>query len=92
MYRKIAEIVGEYVLFVEGLSFSVKGRITKSTNQEGSEEFRWEISHHYRPSESAGGVYYPSVRESKSFDEVRQLLMAYMNCFTTIDVTPNEHY
>jgi hypothetical protein len=91
MYKDISEIVREYVLFAEGLKFSVKGRIVKLMKQEGKEEFRWEISHLCAPSKDAG-VYSPSVRSSKSFDEVQQLLLAYMGGFTTIKVEANEHY
>ena len=86
------EAVKEYVLILEGLDHSVKGRITRLIKDAGVEEYYWDISHHYRPSESAAGVYYPSKKTTNSFNEAESLLLGYMKVFTTIDVTPNELY
>ena len=86
------EVVKENVLIVQGLNHSVKGRITRLIKDAGVEEYYWDISHNYRPSESAGGIYYPSKKTTNSFEEAEFLLLMYMRGFTTIDVTPNELY
>ena len=92
MYKNISEIVKEYVLFEGELEFIVKGRVTRRVDGETDMPFTWDISHHYRPSESAATVYYPSARSAKTFKEAESLLFAYMQGFTNIDVTPNEYY
>ena len=92
MYTHLFEVMKEYIMFVEGLDFSVKGRVTQSTNQEGEDEFHWEISHYYRTKESAAAVYIPSKKTTKSFELTKSILMAYMKGFTTIGVKPNERY
>ena len=86
------EVVKEYVLIVEGLDHSVKGRIERVVKDSGTEEYYWAISHYYRGSESAGTPYSPSRRTTNSFDESRALLLMYMRGFTTIGVTPNERF
>ena len=86
------EVVKEYVLIVEGLDFSVKGRISRLIKDSGVDEYYWDISHHYRPSEKAAGVYSPSKKTTHSFNEAEFLLSGYMKGFTTIGVTPNELY
>lgn len=91
MSNRIAEVVKEYVVEVEGLDFSVKARIMKSTDSGGKEEFRWDISHYYCPSQGAG-VYSPSKRTDASFRVLEGLLKAYMGNFTMIGVVPNEYY
>ncbi len=92
MHIYLYEVVTEYVLIVEGLDHSVKGRIIRLIKDGGAEEYSWDISHYYRPSESAATVYHPSKKTTNSFDETKFLLTQYMNGFTTIDVTPNEFY
>jgi len=88
----IGEIVKEFVLRVDGLEFSVKGLIVKSRGPEGEDTFEWAISHYYKPSEKAATIYIPSARSGKTLEEAEQLLMAYMQTFTTLDVTPNQYY
>lgn len=92
MHIYLFEIVKEYVLRIEGLDHSVKGRVVKLIKDTGAEEYTWDISHNYRPSESAAAVYYPSEKTTNSFKETESLLLQYMNGFTKIDVTPNELY
>jgi hypothetical protein len=92
MSNRISEVVKEYVLDVDELNFSVKGRVTKTIRADGLDEFYWNISHHYRPSETAGGVYYPSRIRTDTLEEAERLLLLYMSGFTTIDVTPNMDY
>ena len=54
------EVVKQYVFWVGGLSHTVKGRISRNLDSMNAEPFMYEISHHYKPSESAAGVYFPS--------------------------------
>lgn len=92
MSKHITEVVKEYVLMHDDLDFSVKGRVTKTIRDDGVDEYYWNISHHYRPTESAVGVYHPSRVRTETFEEAEQLLHHYMSNFTTIDVTPNKNY
>jgi hypothetical protein len=92
MSKYISEVIKEYVLEHDDLDFSVKGRITKTVRDDGANEYYWSISHHYRPSESAATVYYPSRIRTETFEEAEHLLHLYMSGFTAIDVTPNKHY
>jgi len=91
MTTYLYEVIKEYVLIVEDLNHSVRGRITKLIKKSEAEEFHWDISHNYSPSESAG-IYYPSKKTTSLFDETEFLLLEYMKGFTKIDVTPNQHY
>jgi len=91
--KYLAEVVKEYVMDIEGIDFKIKGRITKSTDQEGhGDQFHWEISHYYKPSKGAASTYSPSLRTADSIQEVEAFLMAYMRGFTTFDITLNESY
>lgn len=85
-------VVKEYLLNHDDLDFSVKGRITKTIRDDGVDEYYWSISHHYRPTESAVGVYYPSSVRTVTFEEAEELLRRYMSLFTAIDVAPNRSY
>lgn len=89
--NSIGEIVKEFVLRVDGLEFSVKGRIVKTVNPKGEDEFEWHISHHCKPSQGAG-VYFPSVTSGNKQEDVEQFLIGYMQVFTTLGVTPNKYY
>lgn len=89
---EIAEVIKEYVIHVDGLEHVVKSRIAKIIKPERAEEYRWEISHNYKPTEGAAGVYYPSKISADSFDATESLMMAYVGGFTNISVTQNEYY
>ncbi len=91
MKPEIYEVIKEYTLDVDGLDFTVKGRISKIKNNERELPFCWDISHHYKPTKGAG-VYYPSKMSTKTFEEAENFLLAYMVCFTTIGVTPDKNY
>jgi hypothetical protein len=92
MHTKISRIAREYVLFHEGLGFTVKGRIVECINTESQLRYQWDISHHYRPSEAAATVYYPSSRSAATVEEAESLLLMYMRRFTNLNVTPNDYY
>lgn len=92
MHKSIEKVVQEYVLFVEGLGFRVKGRVCERLDSDPNQRYSWDISHRYRPSESAFGVYYPSAVVARTSEEAEGLLLGYMRSFTALDVTPNEDY
>jgi hypothetical protein len=83
-------VVKEYTCWVEGLNFVVKSRVTR--DPKSSTPYRWEVSHHYKPSESAGGQYYPSTTSAKTFEEAEALMKVYLLGFTTIGVEPTRMY
>lgn len=90
--KRVHEVVKEYVLRPDELSFTVHGRICKDTTDDVvRDEFRWEISHYYGSSETAG-VYIPSKITFHNLQEAEQELMLYMKGFTNIGVKPNEYY
>ena len=93
LYKSIEKIVQEYVLTIEGLTFTIKGRISERLDDtDPSRRFSWAISHYFRPSEHTGGHYLPSTRSASTFQGAEAMLKAYMDGITTLDVTPNEYY
>lgn len=89
----IYDVVKEYIFKSEELDFAVHGRICREKTKDSvSDEFIWEISHYYRPSEKAASVYIPSQRTSSNLHDAELKLMLYMRNFTNIDVTRNEFY
>lgn len=86
-----SEILKEYVFSVEGVEHPIYGRVVQTDEVEHL-PFRWDISHYYRPSESAATVYIPSRHHADSFEEAESLLLAYADAFTDIDVTPSNYY
>jgi hypothetical protein len=90
--NEIEKIKQEYVLSVDGLDFSIKGRISERINGTPEQRFSWRISHYCRPSEKAAGVYYPSKLSFSTFKDAEETLLSYLTSFTTIDVTPNNRY
>lgn len=75
MSKYISEVVKEYILEHDALDFSIKGRITKTLRADGVNEYFWSISHHYRPTHNAAGVYYPSRVQTETLEEAEQLLL-----------------
>lgn len=67
---------------VSGLMEDVVGEIRQQVRPEGSEyPFSWWISHHYRPSEGAATIYYPSRTSADSAEEAEMMLRAYAESF-----------
>jgi hypothetical protein len=90
---KTYEIVKQYMFDVNGLDYKVKGRIWRNLDPNAEQHpFGWQISHHCKPSESAGGVYYPSAVSARTLEEAEMLLFAYAKSFTNIGVKPNEDF
>lgn len=85
------KVVSEFIARVDGLEFSVKGRVTKSIDPETDHKFNWSISHYYCPSENAG-PHYPSSSSVKTIGEAESLLLGYIRNFTCIRVVPNAFF
>ena len=85
------KVISEFIAYVKGLEYPIKGRITEFMNKESAYKFHWSISHHYCPSENAG-VYYPSSTSAKTIEEAEFLLFAYMENFTSINVETNKYF
>ena len=83
------EILKQYEYEVEGLDHPVRARIIKTESVDSP--YCWEISHHYKPTESAG-VYYPSTRCCKSVEEAEFLLETYARSFTNIGVVESDRF
>ncbi len=85
------KVVTQYVFVASEMGVpTFYGRIVKDDNAE--RPYTWEISHHYRPNENAGGVYYPSTVSCSTAEEAETHLMVYAKKFSNIDVTKNEDY
>ena len=89
---KTYEIVKQYVFWVDGLDYTVKGRISRNLDPNVGEPFRWEISHNYKPSKTAGTRYYPSVVSAGTLEDAEMHLFAYANAFTNIGVEANKYF
>jgi hypothetical protein len=79
--HSIGEVVKQFELHVPPLSHAIKGKIVKYTEQNGEAAYEWSISHHYKPTSSAGGVYYPSTRSLRTLEDAEQLFRAYAESF-----------
>jgi hypothetical protein len=91
--QQVSKILEEYVLWADDVEHSIKGRVVEHIDEKNANQrYGWEISHHYRPSQAAATVYYPSRVTGASIDEVRALMLTYLRGFQNIDVTPNPHY
>jgi hypothetical protein len=91
MSVEIYEIVKQYLFWVDGLDYKVKGRISRNLKPNVGEPFMWEISHHYKPSDKAG-VYYPSKVSAGTLEDAERLLLIYAKAFTNIGVKANEDF
>jgi hypothetical protein len=92
MHTRVSRVVEEYVFRTEAVEYSVKGRVVEHFDVDPKGRYGWEISHHYKPSTSAAGVYYPSSIDGASVEEVRGQMLAYLRGFQNIDVEPNSSY
>jgi hypothetical protein len=91
MHKELYQVLKEYVLWTD-LDYSVKGRVVEWQREDPNLRYGWEVSHHYKPSKGAAGVYRPSRTVGPRADEMEHLMLAYMRGFTGIDVIPNPHY
>lgn len=87
MAVKIYKLIEEYVFEVDGLDLDIKGRILYFDGMpESVGGYFWEISHTYKPTPDAPGPYRPSVRNAKTLEEARELLIHYAENFQTFSV------
>lgn len=93
MTNVIYEIMKEFKISVDNLDFEIQGRLLKriSGESEFNVDYKWEISHYYRPTDGAT-VYYPSQNYAATLKKAEQLLLKYMTPFTNIDVEINHNY
>ena len=84
-------IVKEFIFNTETIEHPIYGRIIE-TNEIEDFNYRWEISHYYRPTQTAAGVYRPSKIHTRTQKDAEQLLTNYAQSFTNIDVTPSNFY
>lgn len=86
-----SEVLKEYIFHVEGMEESVKARVTRDLEpipETGG--FSWDISHLWH---TEGGVYSPSTRHGKTYEEVENLMMTYAKSFIIEHgVTKNNYY
>jgi hypothetical protein len=86
-------VVGEYVFWIEGLGFSVKGRVSQDLDPATKDlEYMWEISHYHKPAHGAADVHIPSKSRAASREEAEKLLLAYAESLTTLGVKVNTAY
>jgi hypothetical protein len=83
------EIVKEIKISFEENDLKVRARILFDPEL-SSFPYSWEISHHYKPSETAGGAYYPSSTNGATAEEAEAKLMMYLAGFTDIGLEENE--
>jgi hypothetical protein len=91
MENSPAEIIKEFIVHVEGLNFTVKGRIKKTIKGEDQHLFIGELSHYCKPLIDAATVYQPSLVK-QDYNTVEHLVIRYLESFTTFDVMVNKYY
>lgn len=74
------EVVKQFRFYVDGLGDEVIGEIRKDVAG-GQYPYQWWISHHYRPTADAIGIYYPSRITAESEEEAEAHLIAYARNF-----------
>lgn len=77
------EIVKEYLFSHEakdGATLTVRGRVSQNLDDG---YFYWDISHHYRPSADAHGIYYPSAVTFDNFEDAASALLRYGRKFVS---------
>lgn len=90
----ITEVVSEYKAFVKGGKppYEIKGRTLKNINGTGNNDYIWEVSHFYKPSETAG-FYYPTIQNERTIESARNRLLTYLSGFRSdIGVERNDEY
>jgi hypothetical protein len=88
----IGEVVKLYEVDVAGLEFPVRGKIIRYTSGEQT-TYRWAISHHYKPSAQAAGIYYPSRVTERTLEDAEIDFRAYAEHFVPdYEVRANENF
>ena len=78
--HSIGEIVKQFEFLVYELPHPIKGKIVKYV-KDGVTSYTWSISHHYKPSASAAGVYFPSHVTDRTLEEAEMSFRAYAESF-----------
>ncbi|HRN40918.1 MAG TPA: hypothetical protein PK649_02455 [Vicingus sp.] len=86
-----AEIIKQYRVKVEGVNFTVYGRIIKSVSGDDENVFLGELSHYCKQTEDAIDVYRPSL-VGNNIDRVEHLITNYLEKFTNINIEENKYY
>ncbi len=92
MTTRVSRVVQEYVLWTDAVQFSIRGRIVEHLDADPIARYGWDVSHHFKPSQSALGVYRPAAVTGATIEEVTGQLMAYLRGFQNINVEPNSRY
>jgi len=79
--HSIGEVVKQFEFHVPPLLHRIKGKIVKYTSAEGEVSYHWSISHYYKPSEGAAGVYFPSHVTDSSLEHAEMSFRAYAENF-----------
>jgi hypothetical protein len=89
----IGKVIKQFEFHASPLSHAIKGKIVKYVSTGGDAQYDWSISHHYKGSPSAIGVYYPSRVSSRSLEEAEADFRAYAESFVPdYEVTRNEGF
>lgn len=88
---KPLEVIKEFKINIEGLDHAVKGRVVKSVKGYFDEVYLGEFSHYCKPHEGAFDVYSPDISR-QDVDQAINLVLNYLESFTTIGVVPNKRY
>jgi hypothetical protein len=86
------ETVKEYTLYIHELDSKIYARINKRIEPTMHFDFKWEISHYCKQTETDIDVYMPTRDSENSFEAVEISLLRYMRKFTAIGVKPNKYY
>ncbi|MEE4694765.1 hypothetical protein V2K91_05895 [Pseudomonas alliivorans] len=90
--RRIYKVVEEHLFEVDELDHMVKGRISYCPDMPKEVgAYYWEISHFYKPSAAAAGIYYPSNRNATSLEGARESLFMYASGLPGADLSPSKY-
>ncbi len=92
MITRVSRVVQEYVLWTDAVQYCVRGRVVEHLDSDPGGRYGWEVSHHFKPAQSAFGVYRPSAVTGATIEEATGQLMAYLRGFQNINVEPNSRY
>lgn len=92
MTTRVSRVVQEYVLWTDVVQYSIRCRVVEHPDADPEGRYGWEVSHHFKPSTSAFGVYRSSAVTGATVEEATGQLMAYLRGFQNINVEPNSRY
>ena len=87
---EIQEVVKEYETFIS-TDIKLKSKITRFLNVTNGEMYFINYSHWCKQSKDAATVYVPSGTYN-NFKSAEQMMVAYIESFTEIDVEVNRNY